>query len=167
MEVKRRYVQMIAITHIGLAVPDLDQGIRWYEEVLGFEKIAGPYSFNQAEEKEHNMTNDLQGQEVRKMRNAHLTCGNQVGLELFEFEEPRREQPPKGKYNGFFHLCLLVDDIETVANRIETSGGKKTSEKWNTRDDKPYYLQYCEDPFGNIIELYNKSTEIMYGNKEN
>ena len=158
---------MIAITHIGLSVPDLDQAIRWYEEVLGFEKIAGRYSFEQEKENQHNMTNDLQGQEVRKMRNAHLTCGNQVGLELFEFEEPRRKQVPRGKYDGFFHLCLLVDDIEAVANRIEDAGGKKTSDMWNTRKGKPYYLQYCEDPFGNILELYNKSTELMYGNKEN
>ncbi|PEZ83300.1 MULTISPECIES: VOC family protein [Bacillaceae] len=27
---------MTAITHIGLAVPDLDAAIKWYEKVLGF-----------------------------------------------------------------------------------------------------------------------------------
>ncbi|WHY73705.1 VOC family protein [Fictibacillus enclensis] len=27
---------MTAITHIGLAVPDLEGAIKWYEDVLGF-----------------------------------------------------------------------------------------------------------------------------------
>ncbi|MDQ0882995.1 VOC family protein [Peribacillus sp. V2I11] len=27
---------MTAITHVGLAVPDLDAAIKWYEQVLGF-----------------------------------------------------------------------------------------------------------------------------------
>ncbi|MEV5037264.1 VOC family protein [Peribacillus frigoritolerans] len=27
---------MTAITHIGLAIPDLDASIKWYEQVLGF-----------------------------------------------------------------------------------------------------------------------------------
>ena len=78
---------MTAITHVGLAVPDLDAAIKWYEQVLGFRLLAGPYSFEAGEENEHNMTNDLLGDHVRKMRNAHLISDNQVGIELFEFLE--------------------------------------------------------------------------------
>jgi hypothetical protein len=56
--------------------------------------------------------------------------------------------------------------VEKLADKIEQSGGKKRSQVWNTRPGKPYYLIYCEDPFGNIIELYSHSTELMYGNRE-
>ncbi|MCI2252828.1 VOC family protein [Domibacillus sp. PGB-M46] len=34
---------MMAITHIRLAVPDLEKAVDWYEKTLGFEPIAGPY----------------------------------------------------------------------------------------------------------------------------
>ncbi|MDP1417431.1 VOC family protein [Peribacillus simplex] len=42
---------MTAIIHIGLAVPDLDAAIKWYEQVLGFRLLAVPFSFDAGEEK--------------------------------------------------------------------------------------------------------------------
>ncbi|MBT2605109.1 VOC family protein [Bacillus sp. ISL-53] len=156
---------MTAITHIGLAVPDLDSAIKWYEQVLGFSLLAGPYSFDASEENEHNMTNDLLGNHIKKMHNAHLMADNGVGIELFEFKEPRMPKGESRGYEGFFHICLISDDIERLADDIAASGGKRRSDLWNTWENKPYYLIYCEDPFGNIIELYSRSTELMYGNK--
>ena len=79
---------LAVITHIGLAVDDLDKAIDWYQNTLGFKLIAGPYSFSQEEEDSENMTNDLLGKQIKKMRNAHLTGDNQVGVELFEFQNP-------------------------------------------------------------------------------
>lgn len=158
---------MIAITHVGLAVPDLEKAIDWYEKILGFELIAGPYFFDASEEEKPNMTQDLQGQHIKRMKNAHLTAGNGVGLELFEFMEPRTERrEAEGYHTGFFHLCLVVDDVDATAERIEEGGGKRISQKWNTRPGKTYFLQYCQDPFGNTIELYSHSTELMYGNRD-
>ncbi|PCD09432.1 hypothetical protein CMV16_03230 [Peribacillus simplex] len=78
---------MIAITHIGLAVTDLDAAFKWYGQVLGFRLLAGPYTLDANEENEHNMTNDLLGDPVKKMRNAHLMADNSVVIELFEFLE--------------------------------------------------------------------------------
>ncbi|WP_067726034.1 VOC family protein [Oceanobacillus damuensis] len=157
---------MAAITHIGLAVPDIEKAIEWYEEVLGFKLIAGPYSFNAEKEDRRNMTNDLLGGHIKKMRNAHLTSDNQVGIELFEIQDPTMEKSDNRNYDGFFHICLIADDIEKLADEIDSSGGKKRSDIWNTWKGKPYYLIYCEDPYGNIIELYSHSTETMYVNKD-
>lgn len=154
-----------AITHIGLAVPDLDEAIQWYEKVLGFELIAGPYRFDKQESEAGNMTNDLQGESIKKMKNAHLTCDNQVGIELFEFQTPEFAKEQTNRL-GYFHICVIVNDVEQVAAVIAQTGGKKKSQLWNTRQGKPYYLIYCEDPYGNTIELYSHSTELMYGNKD-
>ncbi|MDM5285539.1 VOC family protein [Peribacillus castrilensis] len=57
---------MTAITHVGLAVPDLDAAIKWYEQVLGFKLLAGTYSFDASEENEHYMTNDLLDEYVKR-----------------------------------------------------------------------------------------------------
>ncbi|MDM5211537.1 VOC family protein [Peribacillus sp. NJ4] len=75
---------MTAISHVGMAVPDLDAAIKCYEQVLGFRVLAGPYSFDASEENEHNMTNDLLGDHIKKLRNAHLMADNQVGIEFLE-----------------------------------------------------------------------------------
>ncbi|MFE5426907.1 VOC family protein [Peribacillus simplex] len=144
----------------------MDAAIKWYEQVLGFRLLAGPYSFDAGAENEHNMTNDLLGADVKKMRNAHLMADNGVGIELFEFVEPRMHNSESRDYEGFFHICLIADDIERLAEDIAASGGRKRSDIWNTWENKPYYLIYCEYPFGNIIELYSRSTELMYGNRD-
>ncbi|MDM5221844.1 VOC family protein [Peribacillus sp. NJ11] len=115
---------MTAITHIGLAVPDLDAAIKWYEQVLGFRLLAGPYSFDVAEENENNMTNDLLGDTVKMMRNAHLMADNSVRIELFEFEEARMPKSKSRGYEGFFHICLIADDIESLTGEIASSGEK-------------------------------------------
>lgn len=112
------------------------------------------------------MTNDLLGDNIIKMRDAHMMSDNQVRIELFEFQEPRITKRKMNDLEGYFHICLIADDIEQLAEKIESSGGKRRSDIWNVWEGKPYYLVYCEDPFGNIIELYNRSTEIMYANKE-
>ncbi|WP_350299577.1 VOC family protein [Peribacillus frigoritolerans] len=82
-----RGIHITAITHIGLAVPDLDSAIKWYEQVLGFRLLAGPYSFDTSMENKLNMTNDPLGNTVKKMLNAHLMADNGVEIELFEFLE--------------------------------------------------------------------------------
>ncbi|MCM3216221.1 VOC family protein [Niallia taxi] len=158
---------MAVITHIGLAVDNLDKAIDWYENTLGFKLIAGPYSFSQEKEDSENMTNDLLGKQIKKMRNAHLTGDNQVGVELFEFQDPKTSMKQRQIHEaGFFHICLVVDNVEEKAKEISRTGGTIRSDIWNTWPGKPYHLVYCEDPFGNIIELYSHSTELMHGNKE-
>ncbi|MEF2093894.1 VOC family protein [Bacillus sp. CFBP9009] len=77
---------MTAVTHIGLAVPDLDAAIKWYEQVLGFRLLASPFSFDTGAEKKYNMTNDLLDEYVKKMH-AHMMTDNGVGIELIEFLE--------------------------------------------------------------------------------
>ncbi|UJF26577.1 VOC family protein [Planococcus sp. 107-1] len=153
------------ITHIGLAVPDLDQAIDWYSKVFGFYTLAGPFEFEAVEADEENMTQDLQGTEVQKMRNAHLMSHNGIGIELFEFQQPafNDENPPLHK--GFFHICLIVDNLVESIERIVQHGGKQRSKIWQTTKGKPHFLVYTEDPFGNIIELYTRNTSEMYANK--
>ena len=152
------------ITHIGLAVPDLDQAISWYGKVFGFHILAGPFEFDAASEEPENMTQDLQGYDIKKMRNVHLMSSGGVGIELFEFQSPKYEEPA-AIHNGFFHICLIVDDLVETIERIVQHGGKQKSKIWNVSAGKPHYLVYTEDPFGNIVELYTRSTSEMYANK--
>lgn len=155
---------MAAITHVGLAVPDLDKAITWYRKVFDFHILAGPFDFDADAEGPESMTNDLQGPEIRKMRNVHLMSSDGFGIELFEFQDPSfSEEPPRRA--GFFHIALVVDDIVETIERIVQHGGRQRSKMWNINKGKPHYLVYTEDPFGNIIELYSRNTSEMYGNR--
>lgn len=159
---------MTIVTHVGLTVPDLPEAVSWYCDILGFQLLAGPFhsTFSEKDSSADTMTKDLLGEDITEMRNAHLLADNQIGLELFSFPgAPRVEQPPLWQ-PGFFHLCITAQDVQAMADHIASHGGKQRSKVWNTWPGKPYYLVYCEDPFGNIIEIYSHTTEQMYANKE-
>ena len=65
---------------------------------------------------------------------------------------------------GIFHICLTDPEIETLAKRIDESGGKQRSKVWKLWPDKPYKVCYCEDPWGNIIELSSHNYEQTWSN---
>ncbi|MEJ9228282.1 hypothetical protein LAV79_01965 [Peribacillus butanolivorans] len=54
-------------------------------------------------------------------------------------------------------------DNSNSPSAINLSYTSEISDIWK---NNPYYLIYCEDPIGNIIEHYSRSTERMYANKE-
>ncbi|MGG1219090.1 VOC family protein [Priestia endophytica] len=158
---------MVAITHIGLAVSDLDKAISWYEDVLDFELIAGPYTMKAKPGEKGALGQDLFGDEVTHKRNAHLSAINGVGIELFEFKHPKTEgTPPPPWTPGFFHICVIHKNVDELADKIVKTGGERVSNTWQLQENKPYYTVYCKDPFGNMIEIYSRSTEQIYANKE-
>ncbi len=148
---------MTAITHVGLSVPDLDRALAWYGDVLGFEALGAPTSVRAHEGHAGTVAADVLGDPV-SFRQAHLTGANGVALELFEFDGDGR--PP-----GLFHFCVIAPDLKDAAQRIATSGGRRRSRIWEIFHGEPCLACYCEDPFGNIVELYSHSHERTYANR--
>jgi catechol 2,3-dioxygenase-like lactoylglutathione lyase family enzyme len=148
---------MTAITHVGMAVADLDRAVSWYEEVLGLEPLGPATEVRPGEGHAGSVAADVLGD--ASFRQAHLTGTNGVALELFEFAERRR------RWTGLFHVCLVPPNLERTAARVASSGGSRTSRIWHVHPDAPYRMCYCEDPFGNTIELYSHSHERTYANR--
>lgn len=153
------------ITHVGLAVPDLDRAVEWYCKVLGFYILSGPFEFDAAKEQPDHMTLDLQGPEITKMRNIHLMSLGGVGIELFEFQDSDIAGEKPSPHQDFFHICLIVHNLVEAIERIVQHGGRQRSKIHQTTTGKNHYLVYTEDPFGNILELSSRNTSEMYGNK--
>lgn len=165
-------VQPRAITHVGLTVPDIQGAVAWYREVLGFRVIAGPSEVDRSEP----IAVDVFGPRFRRMWIAHLASGNGCALELFQFVDPP-VQPPADNFEywrgGFFHICVVDADIEALARRIDAAGGRvRSSKAWEMFADSrpkgrdPYLTMYCEDPYGNIIELFSHSHEQVLSNSD-
>ena len=92
---------------------------------------------------------------------------NGIGIELFQLLDPPHEKrEPSLEYwkSGFFHICVTDPNIEALAERIASSGGRQRSKVWRIDSrTEDYRLCYCEDPFGNIIEIYTHNYETLYG----
>jgi catechol 2,3-dioxygenase-like lactoylglutathione lyase family enzyme len=157
-----------SFNHVGIGVSDIDQAVNWYREIFGFTLLRerfdvrsddGSYSGRQA--------GNVLGDRFRHMRMAHMGSGNGVGIELFQLLDPPHEKRATSlEYwkSGFFHICITDPDVPGTVGRIVERGGKQLSKIWNMEpNSRDYKMCYCEDIFGNIIEIYSHSYDQMYG----
>ena len=68
-----------------------------------------------------------------------------------------------GDYN-FHYEKSDSKNVEALADKIVEAGGKKRMDKprYYYPGEKPYRMIYMEDPFGNILEIYSHSYELIY-----
>jgi len=93
------------LDHIGIAVANIDEALRFYRDALGLE-IEAPEA--------------VSSQRVR----AHFIPLGQSALELLEATD---DSSPIAKYNakrgpGLHHITLRVDDIAAVLARLKERG---------------------------------------------
>lgn len=154
--------------HTGITVPDIEAAFEWYQDVLGFQPLMEPMEVQRNEGHFGELADDLYSNaEFESMKMAQLTSGNQVGLELFEFDTTEDENAPADPTTpGPFHICVVDNDIEELVHRIEEHGGEQHSDIWTIFPDQDYRLGYCTDPQGNFIEIYSHSHERIYSNQD-
>jgi catechol 2,3-dioxygenase-like lactoylglutathione lyase family enzyme len=145
------------INHVGLSVPDLDKAIDWYQKILGFQVLMGPYEVTVGDSYGSRMLKDFFGPDLKRLRIVHMSMGNGIGLEVFEFIEPK-SRLPKNAFDytrgGFYHICITEPNIENLVKRILDSGGRQISQIWEIYRDSGLKATYCQDPFGNVIEIF-------------
>lgn len=112
------------LEHIGLTVPDLDEAIDFFCEVIGCELLYkhGPYvDENEGAENFYHHYVELHPRTVATI--AMLRCGNGSNLELFEFEAPaqKREVPPFSDFGGA-HLTFYVEDMDRAVQYLRERG---------------------------------------------
>ncbi len=153
--------------HVGVSVTDIEKGVEFYRNVFGFRLIMGPADIRADETQIGKLCIDIFGEKMEHFRIAHMTTADGIGIELFEFKIPkavRREENFEYWKTGIFHMAFTSSDLEESAKMIEKHGGKVRSKIWEAFPDRR--LLYCEDPFGNIFELYDCTYSEMYANRE-
>lgn len=93
------------IDHVGIAVPDLDEAIRFYADAFGVQVV-------------HEEVNEEQG-----VREAMLA----VGDSHIQLLAPLRPDSPIGRFldrqgPGIQQVAYTVDDIEVAADRLRAAG---------------------------------------------
>ena len=151
------------INHIAVSVTNLDKAVKWYQEVFGFNVINGPVEIVADDSALGMVVKDIHGPNFKKMRVVWLSSGNQVGIEIFEYLDPKAERRINDNYeywkSGFFHICVTDPNIEELCRKISETGGKQRSKIWDIAPSKGHKIAFCEDPFGNVIEIYTHGYE--------
>jgi lactoylglutathione lyase family protein len=158
-----------SFSHIGITVTDLDKAVTWYQEILGAYVLMKPTVIREDDSLIGRLCADIFGKGFQSVRIAHLTTVDGIGLEMFQFDQPRstrRENNFEYWKTGLSHFCVIDPDIEGLAKKIVAAGGRQRSQIWPLYPNRPYRMTYCEDPWGNILEIYTHSYEQTYSNQE-
>lgn len=140
--------------HVGFTVPDLEQAVDFFVNVLGCEPLyeLGPFrsdaDWMQAHLGVHPRT------VMRKLR--FLRCAFGSNFELFEYESPdqNRQQPLNSDVGGH-HLAFYVDDIGAALEYLRAKGVRILGEP-TVRTAGPNAGQtwiYFLSPWGMQLEL--------------
>lgn len=137
---------VIAIDHVGIAVPDLDAAVTWYSENLGMVET-------------HREVNESQG-----VHEAMLTVpGAPAGSAVIQLLAPLTEDSSIGKFiarsgPGLQQLAYLVRDIDAVSVELRARGVRLLYDepRHGTADSRINFI-HPKDAGGVLIELVEPS----------
>lgn len=151
-------------SHIGLSVPDRDQAVAFYRDLMGFHVIMEPTEIHEDDSDIGVMCNDVFGPGWGSFRIAHLSTADRIGFEPFEF--PQSHNPDDNlphRQIGLFHFAVQDPDLEGLLGRIVAAGGRQRMPvRSYFPDGKTYRMVYVEDPFGIVFEIYSHRYELTY-----
>jgi|GEM_PF-549940 len=141
-----------SVGHVAVAVTQLDKAVSWYRTILGFELIDTPILIQTDTSPLGGIARALFGQNTKSLRIAQMKAGNNVGIELFEFVEPRTSPGATvvQRRAGFLHLAIVQSNIESLVRKIEENGGKVIVRGVPSRTRT---VVFCQDPDGTVIEI--------------
>jgi predicted enzyme related to lactoylglutathione lyase len=125
---KKRATDARPSVHVSIDVPNLDEGLTFYESVFGFVESARPFP-TMAVLDANNVT-------VCMHEKAAGTAPFPKGADLRRY----------GRHWTPVHLDLHVADFDGALERVRVSGGRIENE---FRTEGPMPAAFCSDPFGN------------------
>lgn len=139
------------LSHVGLTVRDLDASLAFWRDQLGLRVLGRGLV-----EWEHLDT--IVGLSGTQIEWAELELPGGGFLELFAYRRPLADPLPPGGMNrpGMTHICLEVDDLEEVVERLRIGGYQARSSKVVTIPRgayQDYKCIYFLDPDGVTLEL--------------
>jgi catechol 2,3-dioxygenase-like lactoylglutathione lyase family enzyme len=143
------------VDHVGLTVPDLQQAVDFFVDVIGAEPFypLGPYSDEETDfnEVQFGVHPRAVVNEMRLLRLGHLN------LELFEWDAPGQNRTmPKLSDHGATELCLYVDDIDEALDHLRAHGvevlGVPLDLEGPEAGENARYV-YFRPPWGGVMEL--------------
>jgi catechol 2,3-dioxygenase-like lactoylglutathione lyase family enzyme len=140
--------------HIGFTVPNLEEAITFFVDVLGCEPFyeLGPFKADDDWMATHLNVHPRAVMHKLKL----LRCGNGSNFEVFEYDAPnQRRIQPRNTDVGGHHLAFYVDDIDAAVCYLRAKGVRVLGEP-TVRTTGPSAGQswvYFLSPWGMQFEL--------------
>lgn len=147
----------VAVHHIGMTVADVDRSLAFWKEFLGAEPrwrrvLDGNYLAG------------VTGYPGVKLDASIVELPGGAILELLDYQTEDKAPNDMGTANpGNVHLCLQVDDIDTLWQRAVAAGATPMSPEPNlvtTGPNKGAKAGYLRDPDGITIELFQPPPQM-------
>jgi catechol 2,3-dioxygenase-like lactoylglutathione lyase family enzyme len=150
-----------AIDHVGLTVPDLDEGVRFYVDVIGGEELFRMGPFDAAEIPPMPDGRDWTDAHVNvpgaRLKIAVLRVGERTNLELFEYEKPAgaNPTPPRNNDTGGHHIAFKVSSLDEATEYLRGRSVKLLEGPIEITEGPGagQRVRYFLDPWGNQLEL--------------
>ena len=110
------------MNHIGLTVPDLNEAVTFFTNVLGCQKAT---SFGPFADDKGTFMQDLLDVDPRAVINeiVLMRCGFGSNIELFDYDAPdQKTVQPRNSDIGGHHIAFYVDDINAAADYLKSKG---------------------------------------------
>jgi catechol 2,3-dioxygenase-like lactoylglutathione lyase family enzyme len=108
------------VDHFGVTVPDMDEAVAFFADVLGCEEVftIGPFRDDEGDFMATRL--DVHPRAVIP-RIKMLRCKNGANIELFEYEvSDQNPTPPRNSDIGGYHLAFYVDDISAAVEHLRS-----------------------------------------------
>ncbi len=127
----------IKINHIGIAVADIDESLKFWRDALGIE------------------LSHIEDVPSQKARVAFLP----VGESEVELVNPTTEDSGVARFiaergGGMHHLCIEVDDIEGVIANLKEKGVRMIDEEPKALPGRKMAFVHPKSAGGVLVELY-------------
>jgi catechol 2,3-dioxygenase-like lactoylglutathione lyase family enzyme len=160
----RGRLSLVGCDHVGLTVPDINQAIEWFEDVMGavapltFGPFpAGPFVASVVDVAETASIDQI----------TMLRIGHSANIELFKYTAPdgqRHDMPKNSDWSGH-HVAFYVTDIETATEYMAEKGVRKMPAGPFTLTQGPaagQTIQYFQTPWGGYIEFISYPAGMAY-----
>jgi catechol 2,3-dioxygenase-like lactoylglutathione lyase family enzyme len=152
---------LVGIDHIGLTVPDINQAIEWYEDILG---AVAPLTFGPFEGAFlEGALNVVPGTKIDQI--TTLRIGHSAGIELFQYESPgqRHDVPRNSDWSGH-HIAFYVTDIDDAVEYMDSRGVDRLFGPFTLTggDAAGQSINYFRTPWGSFIEFISYPNGMAY-----
>jgi catechol 2,3-dioxygenase-like lactoylglutathione lyase family enzyme len=152
------------VEHVAFSVPDLDEAIAFFVDVLGADLLyrIGPFSDPDGDW----MVVQLDVHPRASCDVAHLRLGPTQNVELFQWQAPdQATTAPKASDVGAAHLAFFVDDIEAAAEYLAAQPGVRVQGEIQLIEEGPsagYRWLAFQSPWGLQLEIVTRPDRLPY-----
>jgi glyoxylase I family protein len=148
--------RIISADHTGITVSDLERSLAFWQDVLGFEFSHGAHQAGE-------MAEQITGVKGAELKLAVVKAPGGHKIELLEYlapVDPKRHVDLRPCDVGHVHVALIVDDLDSVVQKIAASGWKAAGspQTLTTGPNAGKRVLYVRDPDGTTVEFMQAPT---------